>query len=567
MKNICLVIFTVIFTTYLLRHATIVYAQSCDSSCASTDECRDKIAKCQEAWNMMEAAKKPHIDTLRKMESDIAAFQARIKIIEADLVKKSQAIASGEEELGEYLDLADRRIRRFYKRHAMFDVLTPFLSSSNVGLALRMLGYQQAVTNVDKQSITKTAISVRDLEEKKSSLEREKESLAYIKTETDKRAVSVRKLVGEAESYQGQLTGIIASLTAQQTAILSARSGVFTTSVGDVPLADDPNASPSYNPGFSPAFGGFSFGAYTHKKGMSQYGAKGRAQSGQNARDILRAYYGKEPVGKDTGGDISVSGYGNMNFEDRYLMGIAEMPSDFPKEALKAQAIAARSYAWRYKTGGQTICTTQACQVYNDGKANNPPGPWREAVQETKGQIIEDVVAYYSSTTGGYLTTMGWDTKCGNQGCWTGDAYEKIANSPWFYKGWYTADYYNSSGKCGKSHPWLSQEEFADILNAWQVRKNGGDSSRILPITINECSINGATGNPYSMSELRNMGGFTGVSGVSVTYNSGGYTDTVTIQTNKGSVSIPGGEFKEAFNLRAPGYISIRSSLYNIEKK
>jgi hypothetical protein len=34
-----------------------VYAQSCDARCSGLDECRDKIAKCQEAWNMMENAK------------------------------------------------------------------------------------------------------------------------------------------------------------------------------------------------------------------------------------------------------------------------------------------------------------------------------------------------------------------------------------------------------------------------------------------------------------------------------------------------------------------------------
>ena len=300
---------------------------------------------------------------------------------------------------------------------------------------------------------------------------------------------------------------------------------------------------------------------------MSQYGAKGRAESGQNYQQILQAYYGKAPTGKDTGGSISVSGFGDLDFEGYYLLGIAEMPSSFPKEALKAQAVAARTYAYRYKSGGSTICTTQSCQVFSKSKADNPPGEWRSAVEETRGQVLEDTTGYYSSTTGGYITTMGWDTTCGNQGCWTGGAYEKIGNSPWFYKGWYTADYFNSSGKCGRSHPWLSQEEFADILNAWVVLTQGGDKSRVLPVTINSCPIGGATGNPYSMSELRDVGGFTSASSVSVTYNSSGYTENVIIQTNKGSVTISGSDFKQAFNLRAPGYISIRSSLFNIEKK
>lgn len=515
----------------------------------------------------MEAAKKPHVDALRKMESDIAAFQARLKELEVSVAKKAKAIQEGEIELTDLLTSANAKVRQFYIRNSYQNSFQVFFSSEDVGKLMRLMTYQQIITDQQKKDIAQTAVAVTNLEERKRELEDERSSISYIKEETDKRAASVRKLVTDANAYQSQVSGFIASLTAQQQAILNARGGTFTTSVGDVPLSDDPNSRPTYNPGFSPAFAGFSFGAYTHRKGMSQYGAKGRAEKGQSAADILRAYYGKTPEGKDTGGNISVQGVGSVNFEEYYLYGIAEMPSDFPKEALKAQAIAARSYAWSYKQSGKSICTTQSCQVFLSSKANNPPQAWRDAVNETRGQVIEGVTTYYSSTTGGYSTTSGWDTVCGNQGCWTADAYEKMAGSPWFYKGWYTSDYLNSSAKCGKSHPWLNGEEFADIINAWQVRKNGGDSSRILPVTINSCSISGAKGNPYSMSELRDMGGFTSVSSVSVTYNSNGYTDTVIVQTNKGEIRINGGEFKDSFNLRAPGYISLRSPLYNIEKK
>ncbi|MFZ5845462.1 MAG: SpoIID/LytB domain-containing protein [Patescibacteria group bacterium] len=567
-KQILKFTFLFIFLSYsLIVLPSLIYAQTCDPSCSNAVECKDKIAKCQEAWNQMETAKLPHVTALRKMEAEIAAFQARIKTIEADLVHKAQAISQGEKELTGYLTVAARRIHQFYIRSFITNPLATFLSTTNIGSLLRVMTYNRAVTNEDKRTITQTALSVKDLEDKKKVLENEKSSLAYLKEETDRRAASVRKLVGEAEAYQSKLTGIIASLTAQQQAILNARSGTFTTSVGDVPLADDPNAAPTFNPGFSPAFAGFSFGAYTHKKGMSQYGAKGRAESGQSYQDILRAYYGKTAINKDTSGTISVAGFGNLDFENYYLLGIAEMPSSFPKEALKAQAVAARTFALRYKNLGQVICATQACQVFSKAKADSPPGGWRAAVEETRGQVLEDTVGYYSSTTGGYITTMGWDTTCGNQGCWTGGAYEKIAASPWFYKGWYTVDYYNSSAKCGRSHPWLNGEEFADILNAWVVLTGGGDKGRILPVTINSCPINGTSGNPYSMSELRDLGGFTSVTSVSVTYNSGGYTESVILQTNKGLITISGSDFKQAFNLRAPGYISIRSSLYNVEKK
>lgn len=553
----------------------VVWAAECETSCGSVDECTQKIKDCQKIWEDVQKAKAPHEASLKKMESDIASFQKRIVTIGQELKTKEAEIEKGEAELGDQQELLSKRLRQIYiKSFSTNPYFLFFTSSADFGTNLRAVMYQQAAAGEDKRTIIDIVDSIRKLEEKKAKLAQEKDGLAALTENLNAQAEATRKLVTEASSYQSALSSKIGSLTSRQQSLLAERSGTFTTSVGDVPLADDPNAAPNYNPGFSPAFAGFSFGAYTHRKGMSQYGAKGRAQEGKNAGEILNAYFGKNPENKDTGGQISVSGYGSMEFETKYLYGIAEMPADFPKEALKAQAIAARSYAYRYKQNGQTICTTQSCQVFSKSKADNPPSEWKSAVDDTKGQVITDVVTYYSSTTGGYSTTSGWDTKCGNQGCWTGDAYEKIAGSPWFYKGWYTQDYYNNSGKCSRSHPWLTQEEFADILNAWVVRKSGSDSDRerILPTTINSCPIGGSGGNPYSISEMRDKatglgGAYTAVSSISVTYSTGGETASLKLSTNRGDVSISGSEFKETFNLRAPGYISIRSPLYNIERK
>ena len=199
-----------------LFFAPTAWAQSCDPSCGNADECRAKIAKCQEAWNQMEVAKKPHADALRKMEADITAFQGRIKIIE-----EAAAIIKGEEELGGLLGLAGSRIRQFYKRSKLNSGFTTFFSTTNIGEFLRTLAYNQAVTNEDKKEITHTALSVKDIENRKKALENERTTLAFLKEETDKRAVSVRKLVGEATAYQTKLTGIIGSLTAKQQSFIA----------------------------------------------------------------------------------------------------------------------------------------------------------------------------------------------------------------------------------------------------------------------------------------------------------------------------------------------------------
>jgi hypothetical protein len=264
-----------------------------------------------------------------------------------------------------------------------------------------------------------------------------------------------------------------------------------------------------------------------------------------------------------------------LDFENYYLMGIAEMPSSWHQEALKAQAIAARSFANRYREQGKAICTTQSCQVFNSGKANNPPAAWRQAVEVTRGQVLDGVIGYYSSTAGGFLTYPRgmWDTTDGQGGPgFASRAWESKAGSPWFYSAWFTQSYTSGSAKCNRSHPWLNSEEMADILNAWRVFTNSGDAQRILPETINACPIGGVSGDPYSKSELRDKanafgGGFSQVNSVSVSYSNGGETASVNFSTDRGSVSISGADFKQAFNLRAPGYIAIRSPLFNVEKK
>ncbi|MCA9373519.1 SpoIID/LytB domain-containing protein, partial [Candidatus Woesebacteria bacterium] len=208
------------------------------------------------------------------------------------------------------------------------------------------------------------------------------------------------------------------------------------TSVGDVALADDFNASIAFKaqaPGNS--FAVFSFGAYTHRNGMSQYGAQARAKEGQSVEEILKAYYPDATLKKDYAemGSISVEGLGSIPFEDQYLQGIYEMPASWHINALKAQAIAARTFAIKYTdNGARSICTTESCQVFKNSKKG---GDWETAVNETKGWVLVDgggnpVSTQYASTHGGYSNTSGWDTTDkSNSGDWSNRAWENKAGS------------------------------------------------------------------------------------------------------------------------------------------
>jgi stage II sporulation protein D len=100
---------------------------------------------------------------------------------------------------------------------------------------------------------------------------------------------------------------------------------------------------------------------------------------------------------------------------DRYLEGIAEVPPSWPKAALEAQAIAARSYAlattgWSGDEGenlDQPICATTSCQVYRGIPV--PPDPthrrWVRAVRRTDGKVlVQDeriaTTVYFSTSNG-----------------------------------------------------------------------------------------------------------------------------------------------------------------------
>jgi peptidoglycan hydrolase-like amidase len=550
----------------------------------SLEDVTTELDETKKLLNLSVSATNTNEKNLSDLRSRLQSISERVKILESELVKKEEEIKVSDKRFEKIQSFLQEKISAHYKRlnSSESGILTLLFTDSFSNLINNSFYQSQAVEN-NKQILITTALQIRNLEEAKKRIDSDTKSLRLINAELDRQTVFLSGEVESAKVYQQELQTKIADLTARQQSIISARSSQINASVGDSELEyDDYNSSREFSPGFSPAFAAFSFGAYTHRKGMSQYGAKARADSGQSAESILLAYFpGSVLEQRDSPQNINVEGIGEIAFEDNYLMGIAEMMASWPKEVLKAQAIAARTYALRYvgwPGESRSICTTQSCQVYLASKAASTPQAWRDAVNETRGKVLmkdgQLAQAFYSSTTGGYLTTSGWDTLDGTGNNFIENAWERKAKSPWFYKAWYRESYSNSSSSCGRQHPWLSEAEFADILNAWIVRASGNadEVSRILPTTINSCSVGGVGGNPYTTDDLAQVadrygGRFTTISSVGVSYSSDGSTASVNLITNKGSVSISGSDFKQSFNLRSPGYLSIKNALFNIERK
>lgn len=107
-----------------------------------------------------------------------------------------------------------------------------------------------------------------------------------------------------------------------------------------------------------------------------------------------------------------------VNIEE-YVYGVvaSEMPSVFPLEALKAQAVIARTYAMKglgkHKHWGYDVCDTQNCQVYGGVRAERERT--NSATEATLGQILtyqnKPIEAVFSSNCGGYTQSSaeaGW---------------------------------------------------------------------------------------------------------------------------------------------------------------
>ena len=592
--------FIIILSIWLAKGS--IYAEDCER--IENNEDREK---CFEYQEKMEEKEEEHQSTSKELEKlsgeledisgEISELASQISIKQSsidELQAKIDRLKEQIQEINENLEdrkatlekketLRNAAIRNLSKKSLLTE-WEKFIGSSSDLSSLD--GFEYATfTYIFDRALSKDSLNwIKVLTEEilgfeankaeafklKEEISRAQTSLISLKNQMDRQKAEAEEVKGalteEQEEKTEKLLSLeeeIAKLSAKQKAILEQKYGGGTISGYDAPEYKLPSCP------FDKGFALMSYGAFTHRYGMSQFGAKGRAEDGQDYKEIIKFYYGEKIKEKDDfPKKIKVQGYREMDFQ-KYLYGLAEMLSSWPKETLKAQAVAARSYAYRTMQGSAYredggICTSDSCQVFLESKVNDSRAErWHEAVDDTKNEIIGgsmDKIGYgwYSSTTGGWIHNVGWD------GDWPNGAYEKKAKSPWFYKAWYNYPLEpNSSDTCGRSTPWLSEKEMADILNAWVVWKKGKDSDidNITPITTSCWG-----GDPYSMDKMADKaedydGKFTKIHGVKVSNFSSGKTGKVCFDTNRGSNNpcIDGQEFAVIANLRAPGYISIRT--------
>ena len=533
------------------------------------------------------------------MTAEIESLKANIAKVEEDMDKKIKEIEEKQKELEQVKKFLDDVSGDLYiqsrNRLPAF-----FLLGEGWNDILRGAFVKSSTISFLKEKIEKINGDFSSLSDAKALLDKEKEDLDAQKKDLDASYALLneerRKLQAELSrqhSERGVLSAEITDLSKKvsqlQAALIAARSAGIISSGGSTGTV--PGTSISQAP--SGHFGVFSIGAYTHRNGMSQWGAKARAAAGQNSNQILSFYYPGtrisngsvviNGVSESLMNTIPVDGHGKLAFEDYYLLGIKEMPDYFGLEALKAQAIAARTYAVRRTNNGRkSICTSQSCQVFNLPLKG---GLWKTAVEQTRGQVLVNgdgtpALTQYAAVHGAWINNVGWDTVSGNGKNWFNDAWEKKSGVNWFYRSWYINGSGYSGETCGHS-PFLSQQEMLLLVNGYLIKNDIGlaktaDKTRLLPHDYGRCrgrlDYGRVDKTPYSLAEMQSLlsNPVRSISNVNVAFGNG-TTNTVVFYTNRGIVTISGERFKDIYNQMAPGHMRIQQQsshvFFNVEKK
>lgn len=568
-----LIICLALFLSLITYHLSLVRADE-------IDDLQKQINSLNAQRTQSEAATKPLEGQLQNMKIQLLQIQAQLDSLTANIKQKQQELSIRETKLAELTVSFDARVDKDYRQGFLLNPLSLILGDTGK-FSDRL--YHLITINQNQKVISDIGSEMVGILTDKDRLEKDQAKLASLQGQVDQNAQFLGGEIGKAKAYQATLSNQIAQLSEKQQALIAAKLASLNIPRSAATSVSGCTDDRAVDPGFSPRLAAFTYGV-PNRVGLNQYGAKGRAEAGQSYDTILGVYYQNYSLTDAGNPNIHVVGTNNygqsidmtLPLED-YLKHIYEMPASWAHEALKAQAVAARSYVLVYTNNGSgSICPSDSCQEF---KQEINDGNWQSAVDDTRGKVMSSggspIKAWFSSTHGGYVRTsdeIGWsgtsftkhatDTTSGSAGSFSdlqGSSYDR--SSPWFYCDWGARGAYSKTA-------WLKPNELADIVNVILLAQR--DSSTQSHLNQTDKGISDTWDESKVKSELQSRGGtpFNNVSSVSVSVDFGGGRVTgVNISGDGGSVNFDGGTFKQYFNLRAPANIQIVGPLYNFEKQ
>jgi peptidoglycan hydrolase-like amidase len=414
---------------------------------------------------------------ISKIEAEIKFNMSKLKVIEEE--KRLKELEKADKEQKQKASLRSSYMEWRSKNPLVHTIVeSQYDLNKNQAYTSRILSGEHSdilglLTTLDSITLKMEEYekSMKDLEVKNQELAQKKRDLetqiAYYNSIYANNSVQVNSLKTLTQNIESQLNG----LREEQKQAYQKETWILEQNKPPTPQEPPSNGDPTPQSTF--VFSGRGRDLYQgHGVGMSQWGAYGAANAGMDSISILKFYYaGVGIIGGYESRTINVEGYGTKNIED-YVAGQGEVPGRacgtaemasarpdkyvvdnpgtawdcWPEEAIKAQAIAFRTYGL-FHAG--FVYSDARSQVYNGSNYT------RWAADETRGKVITAggniIEALYSSDNSQGAGTANNDTIWQNiYGDGTPYSYLRAANdssfayqTPWTYWQYQTVGRYN----------------------------------------------------------------------------------------------------------------------------
>jgi stage II sporulation protein D len=511
------------------------------------------------------------------MEEDIGEINERIKTSELNIEKKQKEISDKEVIVIEKKEDVESVSRSLYKNSRM-TLLELMLSQEKSGDLLRSYVFkkytvnrQSAVIKELNKEIETLSKERKELEESKKALDSEKIALDESKAILDNEKARILQEIYAQAALRAELEREIISLNSD----LANLSSELQKAIANKAAKDTGGTS-----------GGGSSTGGTSPQPPSGYAGEydifiGNTQISDNSAGPIRIVSTSNNNAFTVNGGLSYRGIlefrsdtnvfliNELPFE-QYLQGIGEVPSSWPTESLKTQAVAARTYAaknWNKRMGSlynlRDDTFDQNYVGFNKEVAVSGDR-WVASVNSTAGKAIysgnSPIGAYYHSTCGGH--TLGseevWVSALPytrpesdwyqSNGLWK--SYDGA--SPWSYKKWGSAT--------------INDTQMVDLVNAAiylsvdpnsSSRQNdvrradlGGLSTSALETALGTNKMQDRIGDLTNVQSIYNNGSTAIDSSAKNTYK-------VRIRGVNGMIDIDARTFWLVYNLRSPGDLTL----------
>lgn len=421
------------------------------------------------------------------LESEITLMEEKIALSEADLAQKAEAISIKEAEIEAKNESLKKVTQNLYKSSKV-TTLEIALSQNSGSDLLRSFVYKRYAFN-------SLSSSIRGLDEEVDALNSEKAVLAYQKSLLDEEKAALQSSKDELNNQKALILQQLYAKAAQQSNLekdLIALNNKMNELSSDLQQAilnkagsgGDSSGGGNSNGGGSPQPPSGDAGTYDIYAGCEIVGGnyEGCEKVAENVPGPVRALstdsnnvFRVEQAFSYRGvlefrADTNVYLINELPFE-QYLFGIAEVPSSWPVESLKAQAVAARTYAaknWNKRSGDKYNLRSDTYDQHYVGYGKESEAGygqnWVNAVTGTSSQVItydgSMISAYYHSTCGGH--TLGSEevwvsalpyTRPKSDWYQSGEGWRSYDEaSPWSYKKWGTTS--------------IDDNQMIDLINA-----------------------------------------------------------------------------------------------------